>query len=156
MRSNRVPHLNIPSYSSDGDGIIWTAANECGSIRLDAFGIRSNSGADSRPSGLISVHNTFESCDRPHRTCWPPHFQGVVEARSQPQAECTQTIGITRNAPHPAAPSGNIHKIWDKLPVGRIERGLKKGWRKITTQCKGCITGIIRNKKKERKKQEKN
>ena len=59
---------------------------------LDAFGIRWTSGVDSNPSGFILVHNTFESHDRPHRTCWPPHFQGVVEARSQPQAECTQKI----------------------------------------------------------------
>ena len=91
------PHLNTP----DGEGISWVAANECGFIRFDVFGIRSTSGVDSRPSGLISVHSTFESRVRPHRTCysWPPHFQGVVEARSQPQVECTQKICATRNAP---------------------------------------------------------
>ena len=70
---------------------------------LDAFGIRSTSGVDSRPSGLISVHSTFESHDRPHRTCWPPHFQGVVEARSQPQAECTQKIMRPTTLPYRAS-----------------------------------------------------
>ena len=74
---------------------------------LDAFGIRSTSGVDSRPSGLISVHSTFESHDRPHRTCWPPHLQGAVEARSQPHAECTQKMMRSTTLPcqcHPAAP----------------------------------------------------
>ena len=30
---------------------------------------------------------------------------------------------------------GSIHKIWAKLPVELIERGLKEWWRKTTTQC---------------------
>ena len=50
---------------------------------------------------------------------------------------------------------GSIHKIWAKLPVELIERGLEKGWRKITTQCKDCITGRVRNKKKKGSKPKK-
>ena len=69
----RKYHLTCTAGNTpDGDGIIWIAANECDPIRLDALGIRSTSGVDSRPSGLISVHSTFGSHDRPHRTCWPP------------------------------------------------------------------------------------
>ena len=43
---------------------------------------------------------------------------------------------------------GSIHKTWAKLPIELLDIGQKKGWRKISMQCKDCTTGRVRIKKK--------
>ena len=62
-RDDPAEHLNL-GMGSFG----WPQMNAV-SFDLTLLGIRSTSGVDSRPSGLISVHSTFEPHDRPHRTC---------------------------------------------------------------------------------------
>ena len=68
MRSNSIgviqrEHLNLGMGS-----LGWPQMNAV-SFDLTQMSIRSTSGVDSRPSGFISVRSTFESHDRPHRTC---------------------------------------------------------------------------------------